>query len=180
MGMDVYGKNPLSETGEYFRNNVWWWHPLWTYCQIVAPTITSHVKHGHSNDGDGLNATLSKKLAQILFAHIKTGKTAKYAADFEAAVKAIPPVKCKWCNGTGVRSDDIGRRIGMDQFVIGRQVIYGYLHDESHPRFGKIGWCNSCDGVGHRAPDSAGYQFTVDNVEAFANFLQDCGGFAIN
>lgn len=24
MGMDVYGKAPSSQTGEYFRNNIWW------------------------------------------------------------------------------------------------------------------------------------------------------------
>ena len=28
MGMDVYGRRPKSERGEYFRNNIWWWHPL--------------------------------------------------------------------------------------------------------------------------------------------------------
>jgi hypothetical protein len=28
MGMDVYGKEPKSDKGEYFRNNVWWWRPL--------------------------------------------------------------------------------------------------------------------------------------------------------
>ena len=32
MGMDVYGIAPTSERGEYFRNNVWWWRPLWDYC----------------------------------------------------------------------------------------------------------------------------------------------------
>ena len=30
MGFDVYGKDPDpgSGSGEYFRNNVWWWRPL--------------------------------------------------------------------------------------------------------------------------------------------------------
>jgi hypothetical protein len=28
MGMDVYGKNPRSEAGEYFRANVWSWRPI--------------------------------------------------------------------------------------------------------------------------------------------------------
>ena len=32
MGMDVFGKNPTDEKGAYFRNNVWFWHPLWDYC----------------------------------------------------------------------------------------------------------------------------------------------------
>ena len=28
MGMDVYGRKPSSPDGEYFRANVWSWHPI--------------------------------------------------------------------------------------------------------------------------------------------------------
>ena len=28
MGMDVVGKGPLNEAGEYFRANVWAWRPI--------------------------------------------------------------------------------------------------------------------------------------------------------
>lgn len=28
MGMDVWGRNPTSPTGEYFRANVWSWRPI--------------------------------------------------------------------------------------------------------------------------------------------------------
>ena len=40
MGMDVYGRKPKNETGEYFRRNVWGWHPLWEYCCEANPEIT--------------------------------------------------------------------------------------------------------------------------------------------
>jgi hypothetical protein len=36
MGMDVYGKAPTVEEGKYFRNNLWWWRPLWTYVEEVV------------------------------------------------------------------------------------------------------------------------------------------------
>jgi len=52
MGMDVYGIAPIAEVGKYFRNNIWWWHPLWNYVQEVAPHLTEGV-NGHFNDGDG-------------------------------------------------------------------------------------------------------------------------------
>ena len=39
MGMDVYGKKPKGEKGDYFRNNVWWWRPLWQYCASSAPEL---------------------------------------------------------------------------------------------------------------------------------------------
>ena len=56
MGMDVYGKNQESEKGSYFRNNVWWWRPLWNYCEELHGDITRKVDSGYSNDGDGLDA----------------------------------------------------------------------------------------------------------------------------
>jgi hypothetical protein len=28
MGMDVYGRQPTSEAGKYFRSNVWSWRPI--------------------------------------------------------------------------------------------------------------------------------------------------------
>jgi hypothetical protein len=28
MGFDVYGKAPTAREGEYFRRNIWGWHPL--------------------------------------------------------------------------------------------------------------------------------------------------------
>ena len=55
MGMDVYGRNPTTKQGEYFRNNVWWWHPLADYCTSVAPDITAQCNSWHHNDGDGLD-----------------------------------------------------------------------------------------------------------------------------
>jgi hypothetical protein len=39
MGMDVFGKAPTRKVGEYFRSNVWYWHPLWHYCEEIAPDI---------------------------------------------------------------------------------------------------------------------------------------------
>ena len=39
MGMDVYGTKPKNETGEYFRANVWYWHPLWDCLDKLHPNI---------------------------------------------------------------------------------------------------------------------------------------------
>ena len=77
MGMDVYGKNPTSEKGSYFRNNVWWWRPLWDYCLEVAPELCSDVS-GHTNDGEGLDEAGAIALSEILFQELWDGKTAQY------------------------------------------------------------------------------------------------------
>jgi hypothetical protein len=79
MGMDVYGKAPRTKTGEYFRNNVWWWHPLAKYVQASVPSIAYRVKHWHSNDGSGLGDKLSQQLAAALEQLVADGHTAAYA-----------------------------------------------------------------------------------------------------
>src|ERR1035441_4207245 len=95
MGMDVIGTNPRNQTGKYFRNNIWWWHPLWEYCSEVAPDICGRVVYGHSNDGDGLDAEASTALAQLLRNEIESGRTATYAATRESALKKLPDVVCQ-------------------------------------------------------------------------------------
>jgi hypothetical protein len=55
MGMDVIGRKPRTQEGEWFRINAWWWHPLADYCQQVATDVAAGCKYWHSNDGDGLD-----------------------------------------------------------------------------------------------------------------------------
>ena len=77
--------------GYYFRNNVWWWRPLWNYCYAVAEDLlennlqvkeyevddngeTDYEKYrwvpakyedGHGNSGAGLNAHYAKELGEM-------------------------------------------------------------------------------------------------------------------
>lgn len=171
MGMDVYGSNPTNETGKYFRNNVWWWRPLATYVCEVAPEITSKCDHWQSNDGDGLNAANSIKLAKLLRDEISSGRTEAYAKIREAELNALPDKECWLCEGTGIRTDGVGAANGQPDKIIDK---------EGHPRNGEKGWCNGCDGVGHVRPDSTSYGFSVENVSEFCDFLEFCGGFEIN
>ena len=157
MGMDVYGKKPTAEVGNYFRNTGWWWHPLWKYVEEVAPRLAAKVEYAGSNDGDGLGARDSAKLAVILTAELDAGRTAQYAADYAARVEALPDEQCSLCGGTGTRSDDLA-----------------VANDWTKP-----GGCNACDGKGSRRPSATWYDFSADNVREFRDFVAACGGFEI-
>ena len=85
MGMDIHGKNPTGKCGAYFRNNVWWWHPLADYCITVAPDTCAPCKYWHSNDGDGLDAAGAGALAEALQKEIDAGRTESYARRYEFA-----------------------------------------------------------------------------------------------
>ena len=154
MGMDVVGVNPINETGKYFRNNVWWWRPLWDYCVSVYPPCEK--VSGHYNDGDGMDLRHSLQLANVLRKEISSGRTAQYAENYKKFQETVPDEQCQICDGTGQRPDG----------------LYG------------VEWkgkgCNGCDGKGTKRPWVTEYPFTVENVEEFANFLDCCGGFQIH
>ena len=80
MGMDVVGINPKSEKGEYFRNNCWWWRPLWRYvCENCEDILTEEdMEAGHYNDGKKIDDDKAKKIASKLESLIKDGSVDKY------------------------------------------------------------------------------------------------------
>jgi hypothetical protein len=102
--MDVLGNDPSSKEGEYFCNNISWWHPLATYCCNIAPDITKYCKHWHSNDGDGLNNALSLALADRLDAELAGGRAHLYARAHH--VEHREP--CRVCESTGAMRAPVG------------------------------------------------------------------------
>ena len=171
MGMDVYGKNQESEKGAYFRNNVWWWRPLWEYCDGLHGDITNAVESGYSNDGDGLDAEEALALGQRLLNDIATGVTASYETSYREHLASLPTSDCDYCQGTGIRSDTVGVDNGMPDKELEEAdaIILGRTH----------GWCNSCRGPGKVEHFATNYPFSVENVREFAEFLIECDGFEI-
>jgi hypothetical protein len=168
--MDVYGRKPRSDAGKYFRNTIWWWHPLWSYCCEVAPRVCSDV-YGHSNDGDGLSADGADRLARTLADELASGRTRDYERRYAEELAALPTQVCEFCAGTGVRSDAVGTKMGMPERS---------LTDEQARTLGRAqGWCNGCDGIGETRAAQANYPFSEDNVREFQRFVADSGGFSI-
>ena len=173
MGMDVYGKEPKSKTGEYFRNNVWWWRPLWDYCCEVGAEVISEelAEYGHYNDGAGLDAELSEALARVLLDELESGRTAEYERKHNEYLATLPRQECDLCGATGIRTDAVGVEMGQPTKELPAEVAI--LTGRTH------GWCNGCNGVGTRENFGMSYPFSTENVREFADFLLACGGFAI-
>ena len=170
MGMDVYGKKPTAPEGEYFRRNVWGWHPLADLCLELAPETCAPCTDWHSNDGDGLDAEHAAMLGYRLDKLIEDGTVASYIAIRDAGLKALPLETCRLCAGTGVRSDQIGRKNGLHTQVI---------DEPGHPRHGETGTCNGCHSRGVEPAWETHYHLAINDVREFALFLQACGGFQI-
>jgi hypothetical protein len=171
MGMDVIGKNPSTATGEYFRNNIWAWRPLWNYCVEVAPEICENVR-GDENGGDGLDAADAEQLAQLLLEEIHCGRAARYKKSYDARLARLPRSECSYCDATGIRSDEVGVNMRMPDRELDEssQILFGRTH----------GWCNGCRGEGKVDHFEMSYPFTVENVQEFAEFCSESGGFEIH
>ena len=171
MGMDVYGKNPTTDKGSYFRNNVWWWHPLWNYCENRHPDLCDKVECGHTNDGDGLDADDARELGERLLADIALGVTEDYEREYREYLASLDRKDCSYCDGTGIRTDEVGVANGMptQELETEMAILVGRTH----------GSCNACRGEGKQEDWATNYPFSVENVREFAEFLLDCGGFEI-
>ena len=161
--------------GIYFRNNVWWWRPLWNYCYAVAEDIIepnmrrmeykydddndepiyeesqwvkSDFDSGHCNDGSGLDGKHARLLGNRLMETIADGTAIKYQADYLQHMQDISKDTCSICNG-----NNIGNTKKKD--------------------------CKKCDGTGETESFDKNYPFDVDNVERFALFCIESGGFEI-
>lgn len=160
MGMELYGKNPSSEEGVYFRNNIWYWRPLWWFCEYASPIVTSKVVHSQLNCGDGLNEKDSKTLAQDIKNCIDTGTLDSWAKEYQEYKDSLPLENCTYCNETGLRTWEPGT-----------------FQNTTHQSITKK--CNVCDGEGKHKNDLHSYPFEIKNVHNFFKFLNSSGGFEI-
>ena len=152
MGFDLYGERPKKEVGEYFRNSVWWWRPLWDYVTEVCKDVLTKgdVNDGYWNNGHWIHAKQAKRIAERLTELLNSGKTRDYEESYAVRLTKLPLEKCDLCQGTGKRNDE-------------------------HVK----GKCNGCDGCGHRAAWATHYPFSESNVREFVESCKHSGGFRI-
>lgn len=171
MGMDVMGVKPTSETGKYFRRNVWGWRPLWQYVEVMHSDLANLVPYSQSNDGDGLNRMKSEELSKRLMNDYENGVVDTYIVARNEYLSELERPECNLCEGTGIRTD----KVGTDMLMPQRE-----LEPEMAMLTGRtVGWCNGCSGEGKRDNWETSYYLEKDDIKDFAEFLADCGGFEI-
>ena len=149
MGMDVYGIS-----GNYFRNNCWWWRPLWDYCKDVNDHYKVNLiddelyRAGHQNNGAGLGHKESKELANLLQNTIDNGQCERYITARDRQLESIPDEPC-------IRFNNNNR---------------GYNKKKD---------CNTCKGSGTQESWDKNYPLDVANVKEFIKFLKESDGFEI-
>lgn len=85
--------------GIYFRNNVWWWRPLWMYISDLCKDILTEkdMTSGTFNDGHFISKAKSKKIAKRIQEEERSGSLDLYCTSYNLEQKALP--KDDWRNG---------------------------------------------------------------------------------
>ena len=146
-----------ENSGVYFRNNVWWWRPLWHFVTAACDNILTEkdVEQGSWNDGHKISKTKAGRIAIKLYAMISNGQVKEYEEGYKKELASLEQVDCDLCDTTGKRKKPPERGAGT--------------HME----------CNSCNGTGKVDDWAKSYPFSEDNVRKFANFCANSGGFRI-
>ena len=156
MGFDLYGRNPVSSDGEYFRNNVWWWRPLWEYVILTCDNILTvrQARDGTMNSGAVITKSQTLKIVRKLQKSIDNGDALMFKLERDKQLDSLEKEVCEVCGGTGKRKKPPKTGAGK--------------HD-----------CNSCDSTGKVDSFLKHYPFDVDNVQDFLKFCKTSGGFEI-
>ena len=152
--------------GDYFRNNVWWWRPLWKFvCTSCYDILTDKdMEHGSYNDGHSISKTKATRIGKRLSKLIADGTVDK--VDREEALKVA---KSKAHNEiVQEQLDKIDREC---KNALGDNNIVPAHYPEPfksrwHKEYTKKQWASD-------------YPFDKGNVKDFAIFCLQSGGFEI-
>lgn len=151
-----------SNPGIYFRNNIWWWRPLWNYvCEVCEEVMSDDdIEAGQSNSGDIINAETVDHMITKLNSEIMLRRHVDYEIAYNIRIGELPLMDCDYCDGTGTRHWDDGPQ---DCNVCNTE----YTRKEGIP-------------VGKEKSWESRYPFSAENVEEFVKFLEHSGGIQIS
>jgi hypothetical protein len=84
---DEYYKWREGTKGAYFRNNNWWWRPLWMYINSLGLLTEEQYQRGQYNDGYKFASDQAIKIGARLKHEVAQGKTKKWADNYKEESK---------------------------------------------------------------------------------------------
>ena len=168
----IEAKNKYEDenVGTYFRNNVWWWRPLWNYVYDTTDVLTEKdFNLGHGNSCHKISATKAERIGKALLNNIEHAKQAEryYKAD------VIPKIEFNQL------CDKAANHL-YDKIVDksdGKITCPGdmKIHDPANYKR----WTALAQMGGGLQFDAPSYPFSAENVKEFAEFCLNSGGFEI-
>ena len=151
--------------GRYFRNNVWWWRPLWSFvCHYCADFLSvADAEAGSFNDGRKISKTKAVKIGKRISELLADGTIDKEEREYELAKAKADVINKEVQEKLDELKKTVKEKTGKD------------LDPTNYPEPYKTEWD---DIYGSKSWDSD-YPFRKDNLENFAKFCLESGGFEI-
>lgn len=173
--LDVVALDPSTDAN-HARIKLTAWLRLWTWCGAIHDDILAEddLRKGIERLGEEpirLGAETARALGEALALDLSTGVIDEAIRAMLDHYASLDLVDCSTCEGTGIRSDEIGTLLGLPSIVLDdlRAIALGRSE----------GTCDVCDGLGRHADPSTVHTFDVDVVDGFARFLRESGGVVI-
>ena len=198
MGFDVYGLNPTIKEGSikpeidwntepsgeerkayfeqsekyeeenkgvYFRNNVWWWRRLAQYVYDNTDEISEDdYRLWHENGGHQVDEVIAIRIADRLEELIKQGHTAEYQSLVEEDMQKAEK------HNKGIEEKLEALRKSVIKLTGNKDIA-----PNDYPDIQKNQWEVL---YGNKSWEDS-YPFSVENVQDFADFCRQSGGFEI-
>ena len=153
MGMDLISINNDKE----FRANVWSWRPIWrlvaTECEDFLPEDA--YESGSMNDG----YKIDEEMALMIHNKLKSLNITKIIKEYHYYLDNLPLEDCKFCDGNGIRSDDVLSSLGNN-------CNTEYTKAEGVP-------------VGKEKNFQTNYRMYQEHIEEFIEYCKESRGFKI-
>ena len=165
MGFDLFGESE-EENGKYFRNNVWYWRPLWDFTCTNCSNILSENdrRAGHYNDGYKITKSKARKLGSRLNSLIKDGTVDFYVREHTLMLEQ-----------SQAKNDIIDKK----KKVLKQEVKDATGKDNIVPDNFPEPFLSKWNKLQEQKDWSANYPFDRENVEEFAEFCLASDGFNI-
>jgi hypothetical protein len=160
MGVDISGRKPKTEAGDYFASNWWGWRPIVAISEaaMINSKLDYDTSYWGSNDGKGLRTQKQcDKLADAIELLISNNYNEYLTEDDDR----IYIVMGSWCEaGTG-------KFIGSErEHILNQQYEYGdILYAPVVAEDGTL--------------VESSYSTSLDRIKQWITFLRSCGGFKI-
>ena len=160
MGVDISGRKPTTNEGDYFCSNWWGWRPINTICQLAAYNSKLKIDFSYwgSNDGKGLRTQKQcDKLADAIELLISNNYNEYLAEDDDRIYICMG---C-WCEaGTGKFISSEREQVLNEEYEYG-DILYGPIVAENGTMV------------------ESSYSTSLGRIKQWITFLRSCGGFKI-
>jgi len=158
-------EDKLNNPGRYFRANVWWWRPLWSFVIGACSNILTDkdIEYGSCNDGHKISKTKSIRIAVRLKKLDKMGIIKIYEDDIKPGIK---------------KAEEHNKKLEIKMAVLREEVrmnVGDNVPPGKYPEPFKTKWRNLCS----KKDWTSEYPFSADFVMEFAKFCEQSGGFKI-